>query len=188
MTRQFIQKRSWTSLINCKLVYVLQLLAFLISVFFLWYLKTVSKFSFVLKKSVHVFGELLYLRYVVLVLVLLNRRQIREERSHFLFDHAPYQKMLSWYHNPRSASHRPKTWGDMDHRIMIHDHDPSHVNSYDPWSWSWKFVWWGPWIMILIWPLCQIGSWSSKVHGHDPEPPWVPTCATFWFILSSKDP
>ena len=69
-----------------------------------------------------------------------------------------------------------KTWGDMDHRIMIHEHDPSHVNSYDPWSWSWKLVWWGPWIMILIWPLCPIGSWSSKVHGHDPETPWVPTC------------
>ena len=114
--------------------------------------------------------------------ILLKRRQIREERSHFLFDHASYQKMLSWYHTPRSASHRPKTWGDMDHRIMIHEHDPSHVNSYDPWSWSWKLVWWGPWIMILIWPLCQIGSWSSKVHGHDPEPPWVPTSENICFL------
>ena len=93
-------------------------------------------------------------------------------------------KILSWYHNPRSASHRSKTSGDTDNRIMIHDHDPSHVNSYDPWSWSWKLVWWGSLIMILIWPLCQIGSWSSKIHGHDPEPPWVPTCEFLCRITS----
>ena len=110
------------------------------------------QFSFVLKKSVHVFGELLYLRYVVLVslVLLLKRRQIREERRHFYLtmphtkkcchgiilhgQPATGQKLgVIWTIGSWSMSMIRATWTH-----MIHDHDPGNWFDEDHGSWSWS--------------------------------------------------
>ena len=107
-----------------------------------------------IKKSVHVFGELLYLRYVVLVslvlFILLKSGQIREERSHFYLT-MPHTKKcchgiilhgqpatghklgVIWTIGSWSMSMIRATWTH-----MIHDHDPGNWFDEDHGSWSWS--------------------------------------------------